>query len=288
MTSKTKRLRELIAQDKMIVAPGAQDALCARIIEKAGFDVCYMSGNGSVASMLGKPDIGLATFDEMLTHAKNIAACIDIPLICDADTGYGNVNNVIRTVQAYERAGIAGIHIEDQVTPKKCGAMDGVELIPLEESVEKIKAAVYARQDPDFVVIARTDSRSVLGLDEAIRRVKAFEKAGADIVFAEMLQSKEEVSKIVESVNVPVLFDMLEQTENTFITNDELEELGVKITIYPLSATFRISQAITDLMTELKNTGTTQGSFNSMMKLHDYEELLDIGKEQEYQKMFKN
>lgn len=287
MTSKTKRLRELLNQNKMIVAPGAPDALCAKIIERAGFDVCYMSGNASVASMIGKPDIGLATFDEMLTHAKNIAACIDIPLICDADTGYGNVNNVIRTVQAYERAGIAGIHIEDQVTPKKCGAMDGVDLIPLDESVEKIKAAVYARQDSDFVIIARTDSRSVHGLDEAIKRVKAFEKAGADIVYAEMLQSKEEVRKIVESVNVPVLFDMLEQSEDAFITNDELEELGVKITIYPLSATFTISQTITNLMTELKSKGTTRGSFKKMMKLHDYEELLGLQKEQDYQKMFK-
>lgn len=283
---KRKKFRELMRRDGIIIAPGAPDAITARIIEKAGFDVCYMGGNAAVASFLGVPDIGLATFADMLGHARNIADCIDIPLFCDADTGYGNVNNVIRTVQQFEKAGVVGIHLEDQITPKKCGAMDGLTLISMEESAEKIRAAVHARTDPDFIIIARTDARMPLGLDDAIRRVQAYEEAGADMVYIEMLQSKEEVKRLVSSVNVPVFFDALESTVQFSPSNAELEELGVKMVIYPMSAILYTSNMLSQFMADLKRNGGTQAYRSQMMALHDYEKLLGIDAQIAQQKSF--
>jgi len=284
--NKRKKFRELMQQEGIIVAPGAPDAITARIIEKAGFDVCYMGGNAAVASFLGLPDIGLATFSDMIGHARNIADCINIPLFCDADTGYGNVNNVIRTVQQFEKAGVVGIHLEDQVTPKKCGAMDGLKLISIEESAEKIRAAVSARTDPDFMIIARTDARVPLGLDDAIKRVQAYEKAGADMVYIEMLQSKEEVERLVSSVNVPVFFDSLETTIEFSPSNDELEELGVKMVIYPMSAILYTANVLAQFMNDLKKNGSTESYRSKMLALHDYEKLLGIDDQIAHQKSF--
>lgn len=283
---KRLKFRKMLESDQIIVAPGAPDALTARIIERTGFDVCYMGGNGAVANMLGLPDIGLATFSDMCNHARNISASIDIPLICDADTGYGNVNNVIRTVRAFEQAGVTGIHLEDQVTPKKCGAMEGIELISVEESVAKIRAAVFARRDPNFIIIARTDSRAVLGLDEAISRIQAYEDAGADLVYVEMLQSREEVKRVVESVTVPVVFDTLESTAESAIPNKDLEELGVKMVIYSMSATLYKAQMMSQFMEDLKKTGTTRHHIDDMMPLHEYEKLLGIEEQISYQEDF--
>lgn len=286
MNKKRQKFKELLQRPGMIVAPGAPDAITARIIQQTGFEVCYMGGNGAVASMLGVPDIGLATFSEMIERARNIAACIDLPLICDSDTGYGNVNNVIRTVRAMEQAGVTGIHLEDQITPKKCGAMDGLKLVSVEESAAKIRAAVAFRQDPDFVVIARTDSRAVLGLEESIRRIKAFEAAGADMVYVEMLQSAEEVKAVVESVQVPVLYDVLESTEEKALTNSELEALGVKMAIYSMSSILYTAQSTLAFMKDLKSTGTTKHRIADMMTLHEYEQLLGMDEQAGYQEEF--
>lgn len=286
MNAKRKKFQKLMASQRMIVAPGAPDALTARIIEEAGFDVCYMGGNGAVAQMLGVPDIGLATFSEMIEHVRNIANAIDIPLICDADTGYGNVNNVVRAVRAYEQAGVAGIHLEDQVTPKKCGAMEGLTLASLEESAAKIRAAVHARQDPDFVIIARTDSRAVAGLDEAIQRIQAYEKAGADIVYVEMLQSLDEVKRVVASVSVPVLYDVLELSEDLTFSNKELEDAGVKIAIYSMSSILYTTAMTRKFMADLKKNGTTRDKVKDMTSLHDYELLLGIEQQTALQRQF--
>ena len=190
---KKRKLRELMNKPGIKVAPGVCDAIGARLVEKAGFDVCYMTGNGAMASMLGKPDIGLGTMTEMVQRAHNLAACINIPLISDADTGYGGLNNVKRTVEEFEAAGVSAIHIEDQASPKKCGAMEGVKVVPIEEMSEKIRIAVRSRKDPDFLIIARSDSRKVLGFEESLRRAKAFAEAGADVVYVEMLESREEI-----------------------------------------------------------------------------------------------
>src|ERR1700719_1626339 len=186
----TTRLRDLLAGPDLIVAPGAYDALSARLIAQAGFPAVYMTGFGTAASVLGQPDVGLLTMSEMVGRASALASVIgDIPLIADADTGYGNPINVRRTIREYERAGVAGLHIEDQVWPKKCGHMEGKQVIPMDEMVQKVRAAVDARQDPDFVIIARTDANAVYGLDDAMRRGRAYREAGADIVFIEATRS---------------------------------------------------------------------------------------------------
>lgn len=282
---KNQKLRDLLNKPGIIVAPGVYDAVGARLVEKVGFDVCYMGGNATVASMLGKPDIGLATMTEMVTRAHNLASCINIPLICDADTGYGNLNNVKRTVEEFEAAGVSAIHIEDQITPKKCGAMEGLVLISLEDALEKIKIAAKARKDPNFIIIARTDARALYGLDEAIRRAKAFANAGADIVFVEMLENKEEILKVTTSVNnAPILYDMLELSPEKIYTNKELEQLGVKIVIYCLSATFYIINRLKELYKTIKTTGTTRSLFDKMIPLHDYERLMGLEEESNIKK----
>lgn len=286
MNAKRRKFRELLASPGMIVAPGAPDALTARIIEEAGFEVSYMGGNSAVAQMLGVPDIGLATFSEMIERARNIANAISIPLVCDADTGYGNVNNVVRAVCAYEQAGVAGIHLEDQVTPKKCGAMEGLTLNSMDESAMKIRAAVHARQDPDFVIIARTDSRAVAGLDEAIKRIQTYEKAGADIVYVEMLQSLDEVRQVVEAVSVPVLYDVLELSEELTFSNEELEKAGVKMAIYSMSSILYTTAVMRKFMADLRKTGTTRDKVKDMVSLHDYEVLLGIEEETALQRQF--
>src|SRR5436305_9814965 len=190
----TTRLRELLAGPDLIVAPGAYDALSARLIAQAGFSAIYMTGFGTAASVLEQPDVGLLTMSEMVSRAAAIAAVVgDRPVIADADTGYGNPINVRRTIREYERAGVAAIHIEDQVWPKKCGHMEGKQVIPKDEMVQKIRAAVDARQDPNFVIIARTDANAVHGLADALERGHAYREAGADVIFIEAPRSLEEL-----------------------------------------------------------------------------------------------
>src|SRR6266852_7145774 len=196
----TTRLRELLAGPGLIVAPGAYGALSARLIAQAGFSVVYMTGFGTAASILGQPDVGLLTMSEMVSRAAALAAVVgDLPLIADADTGYGNPINVRRTIREYERAGVAAVHIEDQAWPKKCGHMEGKQIIPVDEMVQKIRAAIDARQDSDFVIIARTDANAVYGLEDAIQRGRAYREAGADVIFIEAPRSVEELSTIAQT-----------------------------------------------------------------------------------------
>src|SRR5690348_12868493 len=193
----TSRLRELLAGPGVVVAPGAYDGLSARLIVQAGFSVVYMTGFGTAASVLGQPDVGLLTMSEMVSRASALASVTgDVPLIADADTGYGNPINVRRTIREYERAGVAGLHIEDQVWPKKCGHMEGKQVIPMEEMVQKVRAAVDARKDPDFLIIARTDANAVTSLEDALRRGQAYREAGADVIFIEAPRSMEELRTI--------------------------------------------------------------------------------------------
>ena len=201
--SKAKELRELLKKDQIIMAPGAYDAWSARLIEKAGFPVVYMTGYGVSASVLGRPDIGLISMQEMAEAAKNICSCTRVPVIADADNGYGNTLNVIRTVTEYELAGVAGIQLEDQVMPKRCGHMEGKQVISKEEMVAKIRAAVYARRDPDTVIIARTDAIAVNGYDDAIDRATAYREAGADVIFIEAMQNQEQVELSLIHISEP-------------------------------------------------------------------------------------
>lgn len=275
--TRNEKFKKLIENPGIVVAPGVYDAIGARLVQKIGFDACYMGGNASVASSLGYPDIGLATMTEMVRLASNLTSCIDIPLICDSDNGYGGLNNVRRAVQSFEKAGVSAIHIEDQVFPKRCGAMQGVKLISDDEAIERVKIAVKSKTDPNFLIIARTDARRVYGLDEAIRRAKLFADAGADIVFLEQLESKEEIFKVTTSINnAPVMYDILEETRDLIFSVKDLENLGVKVCIFALSTVLYISQKLEIILQKIRDTGTTIDLYDEMMKLHDYESLMGL------------
>ncbi len=227
------RLRELLKGPDIVVAPGAYDGFSARLVEAAGFKAAYMTGAGTAASHLGQPDLGLTTLTEMATHAAHLAGCLSIPLIADADTGYGNVLNVVRTVREYERAGVAGLHIEDQVAPKKCGHIAGKQVIPTNEFCDKIRAASEYRTDPDLLIIARTDARAVTGLDDAIERGNRYAEAGADVIFVEAPQSMDEVQRIAREVKAPLLANMVPGGKTPAVKFSDLGRLGFRIVIYP-------------------------------------------------------
>ncbi|MEO1493411.1 MAG: oxaloacetate decarboxylase [Pseudomonadota bacterium] len=231
-TTPRQRFAAALASREMVTAPGCYDGLTAKLIERAGFSACYMTGAGT-ASSHGLPDYGLLTATEMVANAARIAAAVDIPVIADADTGFGNELNVTRAVWEYERAGVAAIHIEDQGFPKKCGHLDDKEIIPLEEYLAKIRAAVAARQDPDFKIIARTDSNAMIGFDEAIKRVNAALAAGADIAFVEAPKTDEELAAVTQRVNGPCLFNLVLRGKTPPVTMDGLRELGFALTILP-------------------------------------------------------
>jgi carboxyvinyl-carboxyphosphonate phosphorylmutase len=254
----TTQLRVLLAQPDLLVAPGAYDALSARLIAQAGFSAVYMTGFGTAASVLGQPDVGLLTMSEMVSRAAALAAVVgDLPLIADADTGYGNPINVRRTVREYERAGVAAIHIEDQVWPKKCGHMEGKQVIPSDEMVQKIRAAVEARQNPDFVIIARTDANAVYGLEDALQRGRAYRDAGADVIFIEAPRSIEELRSIAQAFpDVPLLYNWAESGKTPLLSLEEIHALGFKLVIFPVSLLFAATHALLDLLEVLKQGKT--------------------------------
>jgi len=230
--SARNQLRKLLAADGMLIAPGAYDGITARMIEQAGFQVIYMTGAGTAAT-LGYPDYGLVTMSEMAENAARIVASAGVPVIADADTGYGNEINVIRTVREYERRGVAGLHIEDQGFPKKCGHLDRKEVLALEEYLAKIRAAVAARQDPAFLIIARTDARAVLGFEEAIRRANAALQAGADMAFVEAPETLEEVAAVPKLVKGPCLLNLVWRGKTPEVGFDDAEGMGYKLAILP-------------------------------------------------------
>ena len=226
------RFRDLMQRDGMVVAPGAYDCITARLIERAGYDAVYMTGAGTAAT-LGYPDFGLVTMTEMVDNARRIAAAVNVPVIADADTGYGNELNVVRTVREYEAAGVAGIHIEDQGFPKKCGHLDDKEIVPRADWLAKIRAAADARRNRDFTVIARTDARAVAGFDEAIGRANDALKAGADMVFVEAPQTREEVAKVPQLVRGPCLLNVVYGGKTPEIDLAEADRMGYKLAIVP-------------------------------------------------------
>jgi len=259
------RLRVLLDSGRTIVAPGAFDALSARLVEEAGFPAVYMTGFGTSAALIGRPDVGLLTMTEMAASARRIADCVDIPVIADADTGYGNPLNVIRTVGAYEAAGVAGIHIEDQVAPKKCGHMEGKQVIPPEEMAQKIRAAVEARSEPEFVIIARTDARAVEGLERALRRGRMYREAGADALFIEALTSEAEAEEAVRAFpGVPLLFNWAEGGKTPPISLDRLQELGYRIVIFPLSTLLAATGAMRRILQEIAQAGTPAAAIGEL------------------------
>ena len=253
----TTRLRELLAAPGIVPAPGAYDCLSAAVIERAGFPVVYMTGAGTSISRTGYPDIGLTTMSEMVANAAAIARTVSVPVIADADTGYGDVLQVQRTVREYERAGVAGIHIEDQESPKRCGHLDDNRVVPAEEMVRKLHAALDAREDDDFTIIARCDALAVTGWDDALRRCEACVEAGADVLFLEALQTREQAVDVTARFDVPVLYNYVETGKSPLLPVSELEALGFKLVIFPISAMLAALRTMTDLMRELRETGTT-------------------------------
>ncbi|NDG38528.1 MAG: carboxyvinyl-carboxyphosphonate phosphorylmutase [Betaproteobacteria bacterium] len=238
----------------MVVAPGAYDCLTARSIERAGFSAVYMTGGGTAASM-GYPDYGLLTMTEMADNAGRIAASVKLPVIADADTGYGNELNVIRTVREYERRGVAGLHIEDQGFPKKCGHLEDKTIVSIEDYVAKIRAAVSAKTDPNFMVIARTDSRASLGFDEAIRRANAAIDAGADMAFVEAPQTLDEVKAVPRLVKGPCMLNMVWRGKTPDMALSEVEGLGYKLTILPAVLSRSVLGACEIALAKLKQQG---------------------------------
>ncbi len=253
----TTRLRELLVEPGIIPAPGAYDCLSAAIIAQAGFPAVYMTGAGTSISRIGYPDIGLATMSEMTANAAAIANTVDLPVIADADTGYGDALQVRRAVREYENAGVAAIHIEDQESPKRCGHLDDKRVVPLDEMERKLKAALDARRDDDFVIIARCDALAVTGWDDALRRCEAYVEAGADVLFLEALQTREQVAFAARHFGVPLLYNFVETGKSPLLTTAELEELGFKLAIFPVSAMLAAVRTMRDVMRELRETGTT-------------------------------
>ena len=286
MQTRGKRLRELLARDEILIVPGAYDALIARMIEKVGFDAVYMTGGGTVNALTGLPDNGLITLTEMVMNARYMAQTTSIPIISDADTGYGNAVNVMRTVREFEKAGVAGIHLEDQVAPKRCGHLEGKEVVTTEEMVGKIRAACAARNDPDFVIIARIDARAVLGFDEAIRRARAYREAGADVLFPEALESEEEFREFAKGVEGPLLANMTEFGKSPYLTAQQFEAMGYKIVIFPVS-TLRVAlRAVLDFLTNLKERGTQKDLVDQMLTRKELYDLVDYDTFHAYERDF--
>ena len=269
MERATGKLRRMLGEPGIIMAPGAYDCLTAKIIQQAGFPAVYMTGAGTSVARLGYPDLALATMTEMVANASDIAAAVDVPVIADADTGYGGILNIQRTIRQYERSGVAAVHIEDQEFPKRCGHLDNKRVIPTQDMVGKIRAAVDARTDDDFVIIVRTDALAVTDWDDTMRRCEAYTRAGADVLFVEALRSPEEAERVVRSVDLPLLYNFVETGKSPLIPAPELERLGFKLVIFPVSALLTVSRVVSNLMQDLKMQGTTAHLLENMVRLED-------------------
>ncbi|MCH7842270.1 MAG: isocitrate lyase/phosphoenolpyruvate mutase family protein [Chloroflexi bacterium] len=272
----TTKFRQLLKEPGIIQAPGAYDCLTAKIIEKAGFPAVYMTGAGTSVAQLGYPDLALATMTEMVANAASLTEVLEVPVIADADTGYGGILNVRRTVRQYERAGVAAIHIEDQESPKRCGHLDDKKVISTQDMVQKIRAAVDARTDDDFTIIVRTDSIAVTGWDDAMHRCEEYMKAGADVLFVEALRTPEEVERAAKNLDIPLLFNFVESGKSPLLSASELESFGFKIVIYPASALLSVTHVVGQVMAQLKEKGTTAHLMDNMVTLEDCFETMGL------------
>jgi 2-methylisocitrate lyase-like PEP mutase family enzyme len=253
------KLRNLLARGEFILAPGIYDGISARVADRMGFPALYMTGYGATASMLGLPDAGLATYSDMLGRAEMICSVVETPLIADADTGYGGLLNVQRTIRGYEAAGVAAIQIEDQEMPKKCGHTPGRRVVPAEDMALKIRVAADARRHEETLIVARTDARTALGLDEALRRARLYEEAGADIIFVESSESEAELERIGKEVSKPLLANMVEFGKTPRAEVDRLKKWGFDLAIYPVLGLSVAAEAMRQSFAHLKDSGTSVG-----------------------------
>jgi 2-methylisocitrate lyase-like PEP mutase family enzyme len=279
----------LLSDPKILVAPGAYDGTGALLIQTLGFQAFYLSGFATSASMLGEPDVGYLTMTQMVARVSALSDVVDLPLIADGDTGYGNPLSVRRAVHEYEKAGAAAMHIEDQTFPKRCGHMLGREVIPKDEMVQKIKAAVDARQDPDFVIIARTDARTTRGLDEALDRGAAYHEAGADVLFIESPESEDEMRRICETFRdtVPVLSNQVEGGRTPTPGVRKLEEMGYALALFPVGTAFAAAKGMKDYLEVLAATGDTRGALKGMILFEEFNKLIGLDEHTELEERYR-
>ena len=270
------RLRQRLKAGGIIAAPGAPDSLSARLVEQAGFEAIYMTGFGATASRLGRPDIGLLTQTEMTTHARDMARAVSIPIIADADTGYGGPANIARTIEEYSQAGVAAIHLEDQVAPKRCGQLAGIKLIPAEENVRRLKCAIAARPAEGPLIIGRTDAMPAIGPEEAVRRALMYQDAGVDLVFVDGIKKISEVEIVARQVSGPKVVSIVDGNETTALTMRDLEEMGFAVVFYAVTALFSAARAMADALAVLKRDGTPAKAASAMMSYAEFSALVDL------------
>jgi methylisocitrate lyase len=270
-----QRIRDLVAE-RTVLMPGVYDALTARIAARVGFEIVFISGYSVSAVRLGEPDFGFLTETEMAEAARAVCRVSTAPVIVDADTGYGNAVNVIRTVRDFQDAGAAGVFLEDQVWPKKCGHFEGKQVVPAAEHAAKIRAACDARGERDLFVVARTDARQPLGLEEAIERCLAYKEAGADALFVEAPRSVEELERIADALPPPLVANMIERGVTPHLSRSELEQLGFQLIVCPLAALYAAAKAVTDVLTELRERETTAGVIDRMLAFDEFGEIVEL------------
>ena len=270
------RIHALVEKERTLIFPGVYDALGAKLVEQAGFPLTFISGYSVAATQLGLPDFGYLTQTEMVAVAKRVCGSVKIPVIIDADTGYGNALNVIRTVNELIDAGAAGMFLEDQVWPKRCGHMKGKRVISVEEQVQKIRAAVDARGTRDFFIVARSDARQVTGLDDAIRRCERYKEAAADALFVEAPRSREELATIARELPPPLVANMLEGGVTPLLTKDDLEQIGFQLVVCPLTALYASAKAIQDMYGLIKSTGTTRAALDRLIPFQQFHGIIDL------------
>jgi 2-methylisocitrate lyase-like PEP mutase family enzyme len=273
---KAKLIRQALAQRGQLIMPGVYDALSAKIAARTGFEVVFITGYSLSATLLGEPDFGVLTQTEVVGAAQRICSVVNAPVIVDADTGYGNAINVIRTVEDLLRAGAAGMFLEDQVWPKRCGHMKGKQVIPLDEQLKKLRAAVEAKDEQDFFIVARTDARQALGLAEAIKRGIAFKEAGADAVFIEAPETKEEMAEIARKVPGPLVANMLERGVTPLMGPKELKELGFDLIVWPLAPLYSVAKSLTDVYATLRRDGSTLAILDRLMPFNEFNDIVEL------------
>ena len=271
-----KRLRQLLERKEVVMAPGAPDALTARLIEQAGFPAVYMTGFAATATLIGCPDLGLLTQTEMTTHAGNIVRAVSVPVIADADTGYGGPANIERTVRQYIQAGVAAIHFEDQVQPKRCGHMAGVKLVSAEDMVRRLQCALEARGDDDLMIIGRTDACASEGIDKAIRRGQCYLDAGVDMLFVDALKQIDDAVALGKALDGTLIIAMVEGNETARLTPDELKQMGFSVALYPLSTLLTATHAKKNLLSHLKENKTTRTETGRMATYSEFSEIVGL------------
>jgi methylisocitrate lyase len=283
---KTTLFRKLMLDKEIFVIPGCHDALSAKIVELVGFKAVTMGGYAASAASLAKPDVSLLTLTEYVNIARNVVQAVDLPFFVDGDTGHGNVTNVGRTVREFENAGVAALFIEDQVFPKRCGHMEGKQIIPTAEMVAKVKAAVDARVDNDLVIMARTDAIAVYGIDDAIERANLYREAGADLIFVEAPRSVEEMRRINREVDAPTLAIQIEGGKTPLVTTRELEQIGFNVVVYPNATVYATAWALKGLWETLKKEGTTRSFTDRMICFDDFNTLIGLDKIRELESYY--